>query len=119
MKQSRPFRRRRIAVAAAFGVAIWVAAFVWGSHSEGFHYAEGRIRASQAIQSLVGNVRTVTMPVFGHYREKFVGSDKWVNLIVDVNGDKGGVRLRMALRKNNGIWTITESYVGGQKIDLH
>jgi hypothetical protein len=109
---------RRVLLAVTLGVAMWAIAVYWGSHSEGFLFLEGKIRTSQAIQSRVGIVRKVTLPMFGQFREKFVGSDKWVWMIVDVTGDKGAVRIRTALQKKNDIWKITESSIENQKIVL-
>ena len=110
---------RWLLVAVALGIVLWVTAVFWGSHSEGFQFVEGKIRKSQEIQSRIGNVRNVTLPVFGRYREKFVGSDKWVKMIVDVEGDKGAVTISTALQKENDVWTITESSIGAQHIDLN
>jgi hypothetical protein len=91
----------------------------WGSHSEAFHFLEGKIRTSQEIQRRVGVVQKVTLPVFGQFREKFVGSDKWDWMTVDVSGDKGAVTIRTALQKRSNVWKITESSVGDQPIDLN
>lgn len=71
------------------------------------------------MQSRVGDVRKVTLPVFGLYREKFVGSDKWVKMIVDVEGDRGTVQVHTALQKKNGVWSITESSIADQAVDLN
>jgi hypothetical protein len=106
-------------VAVALGALLWITAVFWGSHSEGFHFVEGKIRTSQEIHSRVGNVRKVDLPVFGHYREKFVGSDKWVKMAVHVEGDKEAVTINVALEKTNNVWTITESSIGDQHIDLN
>lgn len=119
VKQPRPSHSRRILLAVALGAVMWAAVLFWGSHSEGFHFLEGKIRTSQEIQSRVGIVQRVKLPVFGRFREKFVGSDKWVWMTVDVTGDKGTVTMRTALQKKNSVWKITESYIGDQKIDLH
>jgi hypothetical protein len=97
---------------------MWAVAFFWGSHSEGFHFLEGKIRTSREIQSRVGIVQRVTLPVFGRFREKSVGSDKWVRMTVDVTGDKGAVTIRTVLQKENSVWKITKSSIGDQKIDL-
>lgn len=110
---------RWVLVAVALGAIMWITAVFWGSHSEGFRFVEQKIRTSQEIHSRVGNVRKVGLPILGHYREKFVGSDKWVNMVVDVEGDKGAVTIRTALQKNDDVWTITESSIGDQHIDLH
>jgi hypothetical protein len=110
---------RWLLLAVALGVVLWITGFFWGSHSEGFHFIEGKIRQSQEIQRRVGNVREVRLPVFGLYREKFVGSDKWVKMIVDVQGDKGAVTINAALEKKNDVWTITESSIGAQHLDLN
>jgi hypothetical protein len=57
--------------------------------------------------------------VFGHYREKFVGSDKWVKMAVHVEGDKEAVTIDVALGKINNVWAITESTIGDHRIDLN
>ncbi|HEV7611865.1 MAG TPA: hypothetical protein VGO37_08330 [Steroidobacteraceae bacterium] len=111
--------KRWVLLAGVLGVVMWAIAVFWGMHSEGFHFVEGKIRASQEIQNRVGIVQNITLPVSGKYREKFVGSDKWVWMTVDVAGDKGTVTLRTALQKENNIWRITQSSIGDQKIDLH
>jgi hypothetical protein len=111
--------KRWVSLAVILGVAMWAIAVFWGSQSEGFHFVEGKIRASQEIRSRVGIVQKITLPVFGKYREKFVGSDKWVWMTVDVAGDKGTVTLRTALQKENNIWKITQSSIGDRTIDLH
>jgi hypothetical protein len=110
---------RSILAAVAFAIVMWVTAVYWGSHSEGFQFVEGTVRASREIQNRVGNVRKVTLPVFGLYREKFVGSDKWVKMMVDVEGDRDTVRMQTALQKKNGVWTITESSIGSQQVNLN
>lgn len=110
---------RWILVAIAFGIVMWATAVYWGSHSEGFQFVEGKVRASREIQNRVGNVRKVSLPVFGQYREKFVNSDRWVKMMVDVEGDKGAVTVSTALQKKNGVWTITESSIGTQHVDLN
>lgn len=112
-------RPRWAVLTITFVILMWAMAVYWGSHSEGFRFVEGRVRASKAIQSRVGDVREVTLPVFGLYREKFVGSDKWVKLIVDVEGDRGTVRVHTALQKRNGVWSITESSIADQAVDLN
>ena len=99
-------------------IVLWTAAFYRGSHSEGFHFLEQRIRASQQMQGLVGRVQRVSLPALGRYREKFVGSDRWVSLIVEVQGDKGSVRVDAQLQRHNGVWVVTGSSVGTQSIDL-
>lgn len=112
-------QQRGALLTIAFVIALWAVAVYWGSHSEGFQFIEGKVRASRAIQSRVGDVRKVTLPVFGLYREKFVGSDKWVKMIVDVEGGRGAVRVHAALQKKDGVWTITESSIGGQQVNLN
>ncbi len=112
-------KRAWLLVAIALGSVMWITAAFWGSHSEGFQFVVGKIRTSQAIRSRVGNVRKVYLPVFGHYREKFVGSDKWVRMTIGVQGDKSEVMVRTVLQKNNGIWTISESFIGIQQINLN
>ena len=112
-------RSRWILTAIAFFVVMWAAAIYWGSHSEGFQLLQGRIRASPDIQSRVGNVRQVALPIFGLYREKFADSDRWVRMTVEVEGDRGSVTVRAVMRKRNDVWKITESSIGGQQIDLN
>jgi hypothetical protein len=99
--------------------AMWVTAIYWGSHSEGFRFLEAKIRVSREIQGLVGNVRKVTLPALGQYREKFVNSDRWVKMTVDVEGDKGTVTVNTILQKENGVWRITESSIGSRPVDLN
>jgi hypothetical protein len=118
VKQPKRVHFRRLLLVVTLGVVMFVVAVFWGSHSEGFHFLEGKIRTSQEIQTRVGVVRKVTLPVSGQFREKSVGSDKWVWMIVDVNGDKGAVTIRTALQKKNNVWKITESSVDDQKINL-
>jgi hypothetical protein len=110
---------RWVLVAVAFGIVMWATAVYWGSHSEGFQFVAGKLRTSREIQSRVGNVRKVTLPILGQYRERFVNSDKWVKMIVDVEGDKGSVTVRTVLQKTNGVWTVTESSIGAQHVDLN
>jgi len=112
-------RSRWILAAVSFVIVMWAAAVYWGSHSEGFQFVEGKVRASREIRSRVGNVRKVTLPVFGLYREKFVGSDKWAEMMVDVEGDRDTLRVQTALQKKNGVWTITESSIGSQQVNLN
>ena len=110
---------RWILAVIAFGMVMWTTAVYWGSHSEGFAFVEGRVRASREIQNRVGNVRKVSLPVFGQYREKFVNSDRWVKMMVYVEGDRGAVTVSTELKKQNGAWTITDSSIGTQHVDLN
>jgi hypothetical protein len=118
VKQPRRTHFRWGVVAVTLGVLMYVGAVFWVSHSEGFHFIEGRIRTSEEIQGRVGAVQKVTLPMFGHFREKAVGSDKWVWMLVDVTGDKGAVTIDTAMQKRNNVWKITESSINGQKINL-
>jgi hypothetical protein len=42
VKQPRPVHSRRILLAVALGAVMWAVAIFWGSHSEGFHFLEGK-----------------------------------------------------------------------------
>jgi len=105
------------------GIAIfvvgWAVAMFWGTHSEGFKFLESKVRGSAEIQRRIGNIRKVSIPLLGQYHEKFADSDRKVKMTVTAAGDRGSVTVRAVMQKKNGVWNITESYIGDQQIDLN
>lgn len=102
--------------AIAFGLVLYVGLYAYGTQSEAYRFASAWIRESPELQARIGPVqRTRLDPVRG-YSERFAGSDRRVRLFMNVTGERGQVRLKLALRKVDGTWVVTESSIDSERL---
>jgi len=109
---------RRIAMALAFGVCLYVGILLWAAHSEAFHVAERNIKASRSIKEMVGGIESVSLNPLGSLRYHFAGLNESMDMEIDVRGDKGKVLVRLHMRKVGESWQIADAYVGGTPVSL-
>ena len=112
-----PSRRWVPVVVAAFA-AFYIGLYFWGTHSEGYQFLDQAVRKSSVIQQRVGTVESVRMSFLGGYRERFVDSNKWTTMTLNVNGNKGNVTVKAGAKKINGVWSVSEASIGGERVSL-
>ncbi len=104
--------------ACLFGVGLYAVAYLWGSHSEAFQFVEQAIKSSPAMELRVGHVEQVSLDPVGGYREKFVNANKSAYMMIDVTGAKGKITVKVAVKKTDGTWEVTNASIDGQPIAL-
>lgn len=100
-------------------VAFYIGLHLWGLHSEGYAYLTQAIRNSTVIQQRVGNVQSTELSFFGGYREKFVGANKSTTMTINVVGQRGSITVTASADKVNGIWTVSDASIDGQRVKLN
>lgn len=110
---------RTIALAALFGTALYAIVYFMASHSEGFEFAEQKIRNSPAVKAQVGEIRKVRPALLGPYDQKTVDSDEWVSMALDVSGSLKSIELDVKMKKTNGAWAIESAKSNGQNVSLN
>lgn len=115
--------RRWIPLVALTLVIFYIGLYFWGTHSEGYRFLDHAVRKSQVIRQLVGDVRSVRLSVLGGYSEKFVSSEttksRTVAMTLNVIGSKKGLSVKAIAKETNGIWTVSDASIDGQRINLN
>lgn len=109
---------KRIAWFLIACAALYGATYFWGTHSEGFQFAEQKIRTSHLVVSKVGSINQIELDPSGGYRERFVNSEKYVHMLITVTGEKRSICIDISAKKQNGVWKIESASADGQPIDL-
>jgi hypothetical protein len=115
--------RRWIPVVALAFAAFYIGLYFWGTHSDGYRFLGHAVRKSPAIRQLVGDVQSVRLSVLGGYSEKFVNSEttksRTVPMTLNVIGTKKGLSVKAIAKEADGIWTVSDASIGGQRINLN
>ena len=53
-------------------------------------------------------MKHVSLNPLGSYRERFVNSNKWTHMTVNVTGSRGKVVANVSVERINGIWKVSE-----------
>ncbi len=106
-------------IALFCGVLLYFGIFFWGSHSESFKFVERTVMNSRSLQSQIGTIERVRLPLFGSFREKFVDSDKLAAMTVEVIGANKTVTLDVRAKKLNDVWTIEQALMDGKPLVLN
>ena len=109
-----------VPLALAAFVIFYAALYVSGLHSEGYRFLDSTIKKSSTIHQRVGDVQTVRLSLLGGYREKFVGSKKWLTMTLGVTGSHGAVTVKAAANKTeDGVWTVSDASIDGVPVSLN
>jgi len=105
-------------IAPFFGACLYAILLFYEPHTESFKFIKCSIKSSNIMQAEVGSVENVSIDPIGGYSDKFVGSDHFVHMAVDVKGIKGEATVHVFATKTNGIWLIRQATINGRIIDL-
>ncbi len=108
-----------IAIALFLGMLLYFGIFFWGSHSESFKFVEQTVMNSRNLQSQIGAIEHVRLTPFGSFREKFVDSDKWATMTIEVIGANKTITLDVRTKKLNDVWTIEQALLNGKTVVLN
>lgn len=108
-----------IALAGLFGALLYAIVYFMASQSEGFKFAEQKIRSSPAIRAHFGEIGKVRPVLLGPYDQKTVDSDQWMSVAIDVSGSLTSIQLAVRMRKTNGTWTIESAKNEGRNVSLN
>ena len=100
-------------------IVFYFGVYFWGSQSDGFRFLDNAIRSSTEIHRRVGKVQSVRMNFWRGYQEKYIDSDKTVMMTLDVKGSNRAVRIRAVVKRINGVWSIYESTIDGDRVTLN
>ena len=107
-----------IALAALLGLLLYISVYLIAGRSDAFVFAENAIKHSKSLQTKIGNVERVRLPLFGSYDENFVNGDTWVTMEVEVTGAVKTVALQIKMKKINATWAIEQSLIDGNPVVL-
>ena len=102
-----------------FGPLLYVAVYFMAAHSEAFVFAENTIKHSQSLQTQIGNIKQVKLPLFGSYEDRFVNREAWATMEVEVTGALKTVNLELKMKKKNGAWIIEQALLNGNPVTLN
>jgi len=91
---------------------------VYGSRSEASKYLSNYVSRSPLVEQKIGKVEAVSFDYFGTYREKFVGSDKEVDMPLEVRGTKGNAKIEIEAERTDGLWKVTSLRVDGEVVNV-
>jgi hypothetical protein len=80
--------------------------YVYIPNSAGFEAARSVVTDLPDVRSRVGQVQRVTVLPFRPFRERFVGSDRFVLLSLGVRGDRGQIKVRIRMVRSNDKWRV-------------
>lgn len=89
------------------------------SHGAGFRFAREKIEASTALQTRIGKVSNVSLPIFSRYSAHYgVGYSK-IHLELKAKGDRGVANVELDIAGDDGDnWKIERSSVDGYAMIL-
>ncbi len=67
----------------------------------------------------MGEIEGVKLSYFGAYRQKFVGSDRWVTMTFNVAGNRRAATIVASAKKIDGAWSVTSSSIDGEPVSLN
>jgi hypothetical protein len=102
-----------------FGVLLYVGLRVSAESSDGYKFLDQTIRRAPQVQSRLGEVEGVKLSYFGAYRQRFVGSDRWLTMTFNVTGNRRGATIVASAKKVGGSWLVTSSSIDGEPISLN
>lgn len=108
-----------IILAAFLGALLYFAVHFMASHGDAFEFAEHAIRNSQSLQTQIGKIERVRIPLFGSYKEKSFNDDTSVAMTVEVTSTAKTVELQMKMKKTNGAWVIERASIDGNPVALN
>lgn len=109
---------RAVGLAAVFGAALYCVVYVMASRGEAFEFVELKIMNSEAVKMQAGEIKGVSLNLFGPYHQRTVGSDEWVSMAVDVTGSTKNLTLDVKVVKANGVWTFESATSGEKQVDV-
>lgn len=105
-------------LAPVFGACLYAILLFYEPHTESFKFIKNSIELSRSMQYEVGSIEKVRIDPIGGYSDKFVGSDHFVHMVVDVKGTSGQVAVHIFATKENGVWLIRQATINGRPVDL-
>jgi Cytochrome oxidase complex assembly protein 1 len=96
-----------ILTVVCLGVVLYTTVYSWVASSEGFAFVVQQIKSSDEIQAKVGSIRDVRLSPAGQFRLKWAGANERVFVVVDVNGTKKSIELKVNAEKTDGKWQLT------------
>jgi hypothetical protein len=109
---------KKTLIAGLLGVALYVGIYLYALKSDGFRFVQHVIEGSPSIQQKFGSPITVSLPFFGAFKERFVDSDKQVNMVLRVKGTIRSERLSIEASRKNGAWKIESATENGKEITI-
>lgn len=108
--------RVQIGLLVFLGLALFSGSYVWEINSDGFRFVEQQLRKSSALQSQIGPVEKVELPIYYNYHQKDSGADSWLKMSLRVRGVTRTAKVDVKAKRINGAWEIEEIMVDGRPI---
>jgi hypothetical protein len=109
---------RAAALAALFGAVLYSAVYFMASHSDAFEFAEQKIRNSNAVKALVGDIKKIRPALLGPFDQRSVNSDEWISMAIKVSGVTKSIEIGLKMKKTNGVWVIEDAINNGSSFNL-
>jgi hypothetical protein len=97
---------------------VWFAARWQIVHSDGFRYVRVLLMTSPVVQSRIGHVENVTLPMFTRYSSHYGIAYTRIYLEVDAKGQTADAHFELNLSRGDEKWRIDNAKINGARIDL-
>ena len=111
--------RTWVLIVVCFGIALFVGLRISALSSDGYRFLDETIRRAPQLQSRLGEIEGVKLSYFGAYRQKAVGSDRWVTMTFNVTGNRRAATVLASAKKVGGSWSVTSSSIDGEQVSLN
>jgi hypothetical protein len=111
-------RKRLLLIPLIAAPVLWGLVYWQGSHSDAMKFVQNKVRNSPAIQSRIGVVSDVHMPLFGSYHASYSTLENHVRMDVDATGNKGSAVINVEVDGDDGVWKIKRALIEGESITL-
>lgn len=108
--------RRRFILLGLVGIVLFVGSYVSETRSDGFRFVEKQLSDSRSLESKLGKVQKVELPIFSSYHEKEVDSDIWINMTVRVTGTKRTAMVTVSAQRIEGKWAMGQTTINGKPL---
>lgn len=100
------------------GFGLYITNYFIIASSEALQFAELKIRNSDELKAELGEVRRVRLSPIGPFRHKWVGSDEWVSMMVEVVGASKSTEIDVNVKKIKGTWYLESAKRNGQRLKI-
>lgn len=111
--------QKKILLAVILGFALYGGIYIYALNSDAFRFVKTSLENSRGLAQRVGAGATVTLPLFGAFKERYVNSSETVIMVVAVAGSNGSVLVNVKAVRTDGLWKIESASAEGSPIDLN
>ncbi|GEM_PF-6027720 len=112
-------RVNKLSLAVLAGATLYGVVYFMASHGDAFKFAERTIRNSRSLETRIGKVDNVRIPLFSPYRERFFNSEASAAMTVEVTGAMRTVELKLKMKKTNDHWMVEHASLDGAPVILN